>query len=134
MIDYRTDIEGITPGELEGFFVGWKSPPTPEEHLSILRNSRHVVLAYDTDAARVVGFVNALGDGLRFAFIPMLEVLPANQRRGIGFALMERMLAILADISCVDLMCDPHMQEFYTRFGMVKSRGMVIRRHAAGDG
>ena len=134
MIEYRTGIEDITVDELQGFFVGWKSPPSPEEHLAILSSSRHVVLAYDTDAGQVAGFVNALGDGIRFAYIPMLEVLPTYQRRGIGRELMKRILTVLEDIPCIDLICDPHMQDYYTRFGLVKSCGMVIRKQMAGTG
>lgn len=32
MIIYKTDIEGISIKQLEGFFVGWRSPLTEEQH------------------------------------------------------------------------------------------------------
>jgi ribosomal protein S18 acetylase RimI-like enzyme len=128
MIDYLTNLENIKPEHLEGFFVGWKHPLSPEQLYQILRNSSYFVIAYDTEVKRVVGFVNVLSDVVNFAFIPMIEVLPAYQKRGIGTELMKRILHILSHISCIDLTCDVNMQSFYKRFGMVESNGMMIRK------
>lgn len=133
VIEYRITLEGLNAKELEGFFVGWKKPLTVEEHYLILKNSSFFVLAYDTDKSKVAGFVNALSDSVNFAFIPMLEVLPEYQHRGIGSTLMERMLKLLKDISCIDLTCDTDMQDFYKRFDMLKSHGMVIRKYLFQD-
>jgi len=41
------------------------------------------------DDNQVVGFVNSLSDGLKFAFIPMLEVLPDYKKQGIGSNLLK---------------------------------------------
>ena len=129
MIIYKTDIEGISIEQLEGFFVGWRSPLTEEQHYYILRNSNYIVLAYDTEKSRVVGFINALSDKINFAFIPMLEVLPEYQMLWIGTNLMKKMLELLGDITCIDLTCDIEMQGFYERFDMLRSNGMVIRKY-----
>ncbi len=129
MIVYKTDLNGITKDQLKGFFVGWKDPLTPERHLEILQNSYIFVLAVDNEKNNVVGFVNALSDKLQFAFIPMLEVLPNFQNKGIGSKLMEIILSNLEHIDCVDLTCDPELQPFYERFKLLRSRGMVIRRY-----
>jgi len=123
-----TSIENISPRNLRGFFVGWKHPLSPEQHYQILKNSSYVVLAYDTDNDRVVGFINALSDEVNFAFIPMIEVLPDYQKKGIGTQLIYKMLSLLDHISCIDLTCDPVMQSFYKRFNMIESNGMVIRK------
>ena len=114
---------------LMGFFEGWKSPHTPAAHRDILKNSAHVVLAFNPDAKRVVGFVTALSDGIQAAFIPLLEVLPEYRNKGIGTALMREMLRKLACMGCVDLTCDPELQPFYARFGMRPSHGMIIRNY-----
>ncbi|MCL5271478.1 MAG: GNAT family N-acetyltransferase [bacterium] len=129
MIEYRTTIDGIQLTELRGFFAGWKSPLSPTQHYQILTNSSFVVLAYDSQKSKVVGFINALCDGSHFAFIPMLEVLPEYRKQGIGNRLMRRMLELLAPITCIDLTCDASMQGYYKRFGMLESRGMVIRKY-----
>lgn len=128
MIEYTDSLAGIEPHHLHGFFVGWWQPPTPDKHLRLLRGSDHVVLAIDAEAGRVVGFVTALTDGVQSAFIPLLEVLPEYQRRGIGQELMRLMLDRLDAIPNVDLMCDPDVVPFYERFGMTPVTGMVIRR------
>ena len=128
MIVYTTSLENVKPENLQGFFVGWNNPLTPEQHFQILQNSQYVVLAIDTLSEMVVGFVNALSDRVQFAFIPMLEVLPDYQRNEIGRNLMRKMLKQLEHIGCIDLTCDIDMQDFYAQFGMVKSKGMIIRR------
>lgn len=105
------------------------SPLTPQIHLKLLENSYAFVLALDPEMNRVVGFINALSDGVQAAFIPLLEVVPGYQRRGIGSELLKRMLARLEAIPNIDLTCDPELQPFYARFGMQPSHGMVIRRY-----
>ena len=127
MIRYIDSLDGVSADMLQGFFDGWARPRTPAEHMKILEGSDHIVLAIDTDTGRVVGFVTALTDGVQAAFIPLLEVLPAYRKRGIGTALVTRMLDKLKGIPAIDLTCDPDLQCFYTRFGMAPSTGMVIR-------
>jgi ribosomal protein S18 acetylase RimI-like enzyme len=129
VIEYKTTLEGINPENLEGFFVGWKNPLTPEQHCEILKNSSFTVLAYDNETSGVVGFINALSDKVNFAFIPMIEVLPEYRHKGIGSGLFKMMLKLLDDIECIDLTCDIHMQGFYEKFGMLKSHGMVLRKY-----
>lgn len=127
MIEYTESLDGVEPRHLEGFFVGWPQPPSPERHLEVLRGSAAVVLARDGE--RVVGFVTAVGDGVLSAYIPLLEVLPEHQGRGIGSELMQRVLEKLGDLYMVDLCCDAELEAFYRRFGLeVWDRGMGIRR------
>ncbi len=129
MIDYRDTTDGITPEMLRGFFLGWKKPHDPETHLRILRGSDFVILAVDSEAHKVVGFVTAITDHVQAAFIPLLEVLPEYQRRGIGTELMRRTLQKLGSIPAIDLTCDASMQGFYKRLGMRPSTGMIIRNY-----
>lgn len=129
MIKYLTSLDRITAEQLQGFFVGWAEPLTPEDHLKALENSEYIVLAYDTEKQKVIGFINALSDEINFAFIPMLEVFPEYQNRGIGQELMEKMLDLLDHLGCIDLTCDQELQPFYERFGMIKSHGMILRKH-----
>jgi len=126
-IAYRTSLAGVTPAMLDGFFEGWAAPPTPADHLRILAGSDHVVLAVDDERETVVGFVTALTDGVRAAFIPLLEVLPDWRGRGVGTALMRRMLDQLEAFSAIDLTCDPELQPFYARLGLQPSVGMCLR-------
>jgi ribosomal protein S18 acetylase RimI-like enzyme len=127
-IEYTTSLDGVTSDHLHGFFEGWPSPPSPERHLEALRGSYRTVLAREKGHPNVVGFVNAISDGVLYAFVPLLEVLPSHRGRGVGSELVRRLMAELDGFYAVDLMCDPELQPFYERFGMHPSVGMVIRR------
>jgi ribosomal protein S18 acetylase RimI-like enzyme len=129
MVEYRTTLKGINPKHLDGFFVGWKNTLTKEQHYTILKNSSFFVLAYDNENDKVVGFVNALCDSVHFAFIPMIEVLPEYQHKGIGTNLLKEIFELLKPMTCIDLTCDIQLQGFYERFGMKKSHGMVFRKY-----
>ncbi len=129
MIVYAETAETLTARQLSGFFVGWPHPPTPETHLRLLEGSDEVVIAQDDATGQVVGFITAITDGVLSAYIPLLEVLPAYQGQGIGSGLVRRMLAKLAELYMVDLLCDPNMQPFYERFGMRPATGMLRRNY-----
>jgi len=38
-IEYAESLEAVEPAHLQGFFVGWPSPPSPERHVELLRGS-----------------------------------------------------------------------------------------------
>jgi ribosomal protein S18 acetylase RimI-like enzyme len=91
-----------------------EKPRTTKEHLKILENSSHVVLAIETDNGRVVGFVTAISDILQSALIPFLEVLPQYRKQRIGTALVSRMLRKLKGRPATNLMCDAPPQKYYS--------------------
>jgi ribosomal protein S18 acetylase RimI-like enzyme len=129
MIVYQTNLKGISPKLLSNFCVGWKNPLSGEKLKTVLKASYCFILARDGTDGPVVGFVNSLSDGINFAFIPMLEVLPEYQSQGIGTTLLKMLFTELKDIPCIDLTCDAEMQSYYARFGMLKSWGMVFRKY-----
>lgn len=130
-ITYQTTLDTITPAHLDGgFFVGWPNPPAPEQHFAILQGSSHIVLACNDQTGKVVGFVNAISDGVLCAYIPLLELLPAWQNQGIGSELMRRMLAQLEHLYAIDLLCDPELQPWYAKLGMRPAIGMFHRNYA----
>ncbi len=130
MICYTESLDGIEPQDLDGFFVGWPSRPSAETHLRLLNGSDHAILAIDETTGRVVGFVTAVSDGVLSAYIPLLEVLPAYQHRGIGTDLVRRMLAKLDHLYMIDVICDADLILFYRRFAMQPANGMMIRNYA----
>jgi GNAT superfamily N-acetyltransferase len=136
-IRYVTALEGIVPDDLAGgFFVGWPTPPTPAVHLAMLQGSEAIVLAIDDGVppgtpGRVVGFINAIGDGVLSAFVPLLEVLPAWQGQGIGSELVRRLLDTLGPRYMVDLVCDDDLVPFYERLGLSRLTAMSRRDRGA---
>ena len=134
-VRYVDSTDGVVPSMLTGgFFVGWPDPPDAEGHLRVLEAADRVWLAIDDDAGLVVGFVNAVSDGVLSAYVPLLEVLPSHQGHGIGTELTRRMLHSLRHLYMVDLLCDPELQPFYERSGMSRSHGMAMRNYEAQPG
>lgn len=127
MIEYTTDLEGVGIEQLSGFFLGWPNPPSAKTLLRILKCSYRVVLAIENE--KVVGFITAISDGILSAYIPLLEVLPEHQSKGIGGGLVSRMKEQLSHLYMVDLLCDEGLVPYYERHGMVKSTGAMIRNY-----
>ena len=136
MIDYTDMVDGLSPDQLGGFFVGWPNPPSAKTHLRLLKNSDAIVLAVDTATTQVVGFITAHTDQVLTAYIPLLEVLPTYQGQGIGQSLVRRMLVRLRSYYAIDLLCDPELQPFYAKLGMRPAVGMAVRNYEyqAGQG
>ena len=150
MIKYTADISHITAEMLDGdfpgqnvgnektgssrFFQGWPNPPSPATHLRILQGAYIAWVAIDTTTNKVVGFINAVSDGVLSAYIPLLEVLPAYQKQGIGGELVSHMLDSLKDLYMIDLLCDVDMQGYYAKRGMHKATGMLARNYHRQNG
>ncbi|MBI5867001.1 MAG: GNAT family N-acetyltransferase [candidate division Zixibacteria bacterium] len=124
-IDYTDDAGQIRADQLQGFFVNWKNPPDPQTHLRILQGSARVWLAIDQD--RCVGFINAISDGVFYAFIPLLEVLPSHKGHGVGSELVRRMVETLKEMYAIDVICDEEIMPFYGRLGFTPSHAMIRR-------
>ena len=125
-IKYQSTLEGIGPEDLQGHFMGWPNPPSPEAHLRILQGRAHFVLAIAPEG-QVIGWISAISDGVSCAYIPHLGVLPAYQGKGIGAELVRRMVEALKDLYMIDLACDRDVAGFYEKLGFTECVGMVLR-------
>ena len=136
MIRYANNLDHINEAKLEGgFFAGWPNPPSAVVHMQILKGSYLVWLAIESESDNVVGFVNAISDGVLSAYIPLIEVLPEYHNQGIGKELMKRMLDSLKHLYMIDLLCDAKLQAYYRKLGMIEATGMFVRNYdrQAGD-
>ena len=127
MIEYTTKLENINEYQLKGFFVGWPNPPSEETFLKLLEGSYRVILAIEDN--KVIGFINAISDGVLSAYIPLLEVLPEYQSKGIGKELVSKMKEELVHLYMVDLLCDEELIPYYEKQGMSKATGALIRNY-----
>ena len=110
------------------FFVGWPTKPNFE------KIRRHLAVAqsiFAVEDGMVVGLITALTDKTMFAFIPLIEVIPDFQRKGIGSVLVKGMEAQLAEIYGIDLICDSDMVPFYHELGFSLWTAMIKRNPAA---
>ncbi len=119
---------------MQGFFEGWPQAPDSETHLRILRNSQYIVLAVDESNGQVVGFINAISDGILSAYIPLLEVKSSHRKQGIGHELVRRMQEELQGMYMLDLLCDPGLVPFYESLGFHPTQGMAYRNYNAQRG
>ncbi|MDG5471446.1 GNAT family N-acetyltransferase [Jeotgalibacillus sp. ET6] len=131
---YKNGINEISSDMLNGFFVDWPNPPSPQTHLKLLKNSSKAVIAVDEKTNYVVGFITAISDGVLSAYIPFLEVLPEYKNKGIGKELVKLMLKELDDLYMVDLSCDDDLVSYYEKFGMLKSNSMLVRNYERQSG
>jgi len=129
MFEYTNNTQNVTPEMLTGFFEGWANKPSPAAHKRILDGSYCVWMAIDVETNMVVGFVNAVSDGVMAAYIPLLEVLPEYQNRGIGKTLVSKLLASLKHLYMIDVLCDEDVLGYYTKLGMVAATGAIARNY-----
>jgi GNAT superfamily N-acetyltransferase len=127
-VEYTASIASVAPERVRGFFEGWPVAPAPVRHLEILRGSYGVALAREPGSPQLIGFANAISDGVLTAFTPLLEVLPGHRGRGIGSAIIRRLLGELDHLYSIDVMCDVELEPFYTKLGLQPLLGMALRR------
>jgi ribosomal protein S18 acetylase RimI-like enzyme len=98
-----TGTQGLRSDDLGGFFVGWPHATSLDVRLEILRSADEVVVCRAADGL-VVGFTTAITDHRFAAYIPLVEMLPERQGRGIGSqmvtALLEYLGAYYRSTSC----------------------------------
>ncbi len=82
MTEYTVGVGDVPADALTGFFVGWPSPPAAAALHQVLAQSTACVVAREVN--EVVGFINALSDGLLAAYLPLLEVRAEFQAGASG--------------------------------------------------
>jgi len=134
-IQYTKDITDITADMLNGrFFVDWPNPPDTAMHLKILMGSYRSFIAVDKEINKVVGFVNAISDGILTAYIPLLEVLPEYQGKGIGKKLIMLILEELKDLYMIDICHDKELVSYYAEFGAYPNHSSLFRNYSSQSG
>lgn len=119
-IEYR-EIRDFDRDDLERLFlsVNWESGRYPDKLVRAMKNSTHVISAWD--GKRLVGLVRALDDGETVALIHYLLVDPQYQGRHIGDELMKRLMEHFKSLLYVKVMpSDSKNVAFYERYGFKK--------------
>ena len=125
-IKYIDLITDIRPEQISnGFFEGWATPLTSDEHYSLLSRAGYFVVAVDHNS--VIGFVTVLSDGMLTAYIPLLEVLPQYRHRGIGSELIKAVTKRFQGLYMIDVLCDENVLPFYESLGFTTVSGVCLR-------
>ena len=130
-IELREGIDFARIDELLAFYERewWTQGRERADVERMLVGSDAVVAAVELDSGELVGFVRALSDGAFRSTIFDLIVARAWQGRGLGRALVERILATPALERCrrTDLVCREDMAAFYESLGFERSASDQIR-------
>jgi len=108
--------------------VGFRAHP-PEAIRIGLANTWCAVCAVAD--GNVVGLGRIVGDGALHFYVTGIMVVPSHQRRGVGSAVVEALLAKVRQVPYANVLVEalplPGLPPFYARFGFVASR-----QHAPG--
>jgi GNAT superfamily N-acetyltransferase len=122
MIEYRE--ENPEPREYLDLFetTGWnkKYKATAADLRNALRGSWHSISAYDGD--RLVGFGRVVSDGILYAMVYDMIVLPSHRHRGIGTEILQRLITKCNDagIREIQLFSAAGKTPFYLKRGFVE--------------
>jgi|SRR5579883_2683561 len=129
-IEYRDDHD-IDLDALAALFasVGWHHRVADRARLrQMLEGSRYV--AWARDGPRLVGFARAISDGAFNAYVSTVAVSRDHQRRGIGSALVRRLLDGKDGLTFA-LHARKELHRFYAACGFEVSPEMLRRQRRA---
>jgi len=118
MMEIRySNIKNFKSDDLKDLFlsVEWSSGNYPDQLVIAMQNSDQVVSAWDGD--HLVGLMNALSDKAMTAYFHYLLVRPDYQNKGIGKALINRMLTYYTDFPRKVLIAYDSQVAFYKKCG-----------------
>lgn len=98
--------------------VGWKVYTDNMDNLMRgYENSLKVLAAFDGN--KLIGIIRAVGDGFTIVFIQDILVIPSEQRKGIGKALVKAMINLYPKVRQIELATDidPKTIGFYKSLG-----------------
>ncbi len=117
---YQSDDELKEDEVLELYrSVDWAAAEKPRELMLSLRNSP-TLITVRVDG-RLVGLGNAISDGYLVAYYSHLVVHPEFQSKGIGRALLERMMEPYKGFHQQSLTADGDATEFYKKLGFKRA-------------
>ena len=128
-ITYSTNKADLSGLNMTGFFKDWSNKPSEEVLRKSIENADYVVLAIDTEKAKLAGYITALSDSVLAAYIPFLEVVETYQHKGLGHALVGKLLEQLSHLYMIDLVCDKEIAGFYAEAGFESWHAMIKRNY-----
>lgn len=125
------DVAGVDLHELSNLYriapLGEKPAPALA---TVFGNSRFVCFVYAGHV--LVGAGRALADGLDCAYIADVAVHPAHQGRGLGKAIIRKLVAAAGEHKKIILYANPGTEAFYGELGFLRmNTAMAIWRDPA---
>lgn len=104
--------------------VGFQRRTDPAQLGAMVDGARWVLTAWHE--RELIGFARAISDGVSNAYVSAVAVRPDWQRRGVGRALMERLLAGREGVKFV-LRTSPEGEPLYRSLGFVDADRILVR-------
>ena len=121
--DHKVDLQAFARLRARCAF----SVKPPELLAALIAGSRWIAHAYDPAAnERLVGFARAISDGIATAYLSTVMVDPDYRRRGIGRALVQRLMRGRDEVKFV-LHSRQDAADFYAAIGFVPASDMMVR-------
>jgi GNAT superfamily N-acetyltransferase len=139
--DPGVDLHVVTAwdaGEIVALYrsAGWwqEERDDPSEIPDLIRGSLVFVVAVDRRSGKAIGMGRAISDGVSDAYIQDLVVLPAYRGRGVGGAILGRILAACRDrgIGWIGLIAEGGSGDFYRRLGFGVDEGDLPMMYRGG--
>src|SRR5262245_23442971 len=116
--DWAEDLEGVDWDELSNLYrIAPLGDKPPEALRTVFGHSMFRCFVYSGDV--LVGAGRALADGVDCAYIADLAVHPDHQGRGLGRAIIERLVAAAAGHKKIILYANPGAEDFYASLGFL---------------
>jgi GNAT superfamily N-acetyltransferase len=137
------DVQVVTawnPEEIVSLYrvAGWwqDGRDDPAQIGPLIRGSLVFIVAVDRRSGRAVGMGRAISDGVSDAYIQDLVVLPKYRGRGIGRAILRRILEACREhgIGWIALIAEGGSGEFYRRLGFGVEEGDLPMMYRGGGG
>lgn len=132
--DYRwsDDVGDVDLDELSSLYrIAPLGDKPPEALATVFGNSMFTSFAYA--GTTLAGAGRVLADGLDCAYIADVAVHPDHQGRGLGSAIIERLVERSRGHKKIILYANPGTEAFYARFGFLRMKtAMGIWRDPAG--
>lgn len=121
--DHRLDIQAFARLRERCAF----SVEPPEFLAALIAGSRWIAHAYDPAAdGQLIGFARAISDGIATAYLSSVMVAPDYRRRGVGRALVQRIMQGRDAVKFV-LHSQHDATPFYAAIGFVPATHMMLR-------
>jgi GNAT superfamily N-acetyltransferase len=135
------DVNVVTSwdtGEIVSLYrsAGWwrDGKDDPAEIPGIIRGSFVFIVAVNRKSGKAVGMGRAISDGVSDAYIQDMVVLPEYRGRGIGRAILRKILAACREhgISWIALIAEGGMGDFYRDLGFGVEEGDLSMMYQGG--
>lgn len=125
----RVDLEAVWSFlSRDAYWARWRTRVDVEQQV---RNAWRVVGAYEQGSSAMLGFARAVSDGVAFAYLADVFVLPGHRGQGVGRALVNEMINAGPGAGFRWLLHTVDAHALYADFGFVSPDATLLERPGA---